>query len=224
MFGLIEHLHTLWGPSTLDRQLHLAEVVSALDWNFDLGSGVLSFGSRCWGTQVLGSESNLSQTWLWAWANEASTIPDHLLHSSRMMKALGDFHQIPELTEPEVPLDRLDGHTASLIATGVCQADAYYRCPYHGGALFVLIQDETFPRCTDPPLARIATVFPRAISALDLADHRLALAGYLRSYGLPFEEASDRILVRDQGEPVLTATFDDLNRLTNLEATLKPSR
>ena len=141
-----------------------------------------------------------------------------------MRRALGDFHQVPELTEPEVPLDRLDGHTACLIATGVCQADAYYRCPHDGGALFVLIQDETFPKCTDPPLARIASVFPQAIASLELQDHRLALAGYLQSYGLPLEEDGGRIVVRDCGEPVLTATFDGQRRLTNLEVTVRPSR
>ena len=33
-----------------------------------------------------------------------------------------------------------------MIASGVCDADAYYRGPYEGGAAFLLIKDERFPR------------------------------------------------------------------------------
>lgn len=112
------------------------------------------------------------------------------------------------------------GHVLAMIASGVCRADAYYRCTYEGGAAFVLIMDENFPKCTDPPLQRIATVFPQAIALLEIPDHKLALAGYLDHYGLRHEQDGDKIVVKENGEPVLTATFDERNRLTNLETTL----
>lgn len=204
------------------RQLHLSRLTGLSGWHFDLPTGMLSFGERHrWRTQLLGTESGACNSWLWAWANTESNIPAHLLVASLALRAYGEQHSIPELTTPQLPLDQVDGHTLALLASGICEANAYYRCPYEGGALFVLIMDENFPKCTDPPLQRIATVFPQAIASLDIPDHKLALAGYLDHYGLSHEQDGDKLVVKESGEPVLTATFDELNRLTNLEVKLK---
>ena len=116
-----------------DRHHHLSCIVSNHAWHFDLPTGTLSFGNQYrWQTQLLGTESEASNTWLWAWGNTESNIPAHLLVTSLALKAYGEQHAIPELTTPQLPLDQIDGHT-------LCEANAYYRCPYEGGALFVLI-------------------------------------------------------------------------------------
>lgn len=192
------------------------------DWHFDLDGGVLYFADQQhWRVQLLGTESEASNTWLWAWANTESNIPAHLLVASLALKAYGERHGIPELTTPELTLDRVDPHTLALLASGVCDANAYYRCPYEGGALYVLIMDENFPTCPDPPLRRVATVFPQAIASLDIPDHEAALCGYLDHYGLDHEHTDNQIVVRgEDGQPLLTATFDDQKRLTSLEARL----
>lgn len=204
------------------KQLHFSEMIGDEDWNYDLAAGLLSFGNKClWHAQLLGTESDATGTWLWAWANTESNIPTHLLVASLALKAYGELHGHAELTTPQVPLNHVDGHTLALLASGVCEADAYYRCPYEGGALFVLIKDDTFPKCQDPPLQRIATVFPQAIASLDIPDHKLALAGYLDSYTLGYEQDGDKIVVKENGEAVLTAMFDEQNRLTNLEVRLE---
>lgn len=58
------------------KQLFLAELVGSSDWHFDMPSGLLSFSDKYqWHAQILGTEADDSQTWLWAWANEASSIP-----------------------------------------------------------------------------------------------------------------------------------------------------
>jgi hypothetical protein len=205
--------------SSLDRQHFLIDLIGNYAWQTDIGSGQLSFGSQHrWQIQLLATESDASDTWLWAWANTASNIPDHLLHASLALKAYGVQHGIPELTQPELLLDQIDGHTLALLASGICDADAYYRCPYDGGALYVLIMDDDFPECPDPPLQRVATVFPQAIAALDIPDHEEALCGYLDDYDLEHEHTGNQIIVRSEsGEPVLTATFDEQKRLTGLE-------
>lgn len=64
---------------------------------------------------------------------------------------------------------------------------------------------------------RIASVFPQAVSAIEIPDHRLALLGHLDHYGLGYEQEAGKVLVKENGETVLAATFDELNRLTNLE-------
>jgi hypothetical protein len=45
--------------------------------------------------------------------------------------------------------------------------------------VFLLIKDAAFPRCRESPLARLGHVFPQAIAAFAIADHRLALTSYL---------------------------------------------
>ncbi len=204
-----------------DRQLHLADLVGQLDWRFDMASGRLSFGNRfVWRAQVLGTESDSTGTWLWSWANAASDIPDNLLQASLSMKAFGEQHEIPELTAPEVPLDAIDGHSLALIVSGICRANAYYRGPYDGGAVFLLIQDDSFPCNTEPPLARIATVFPQAISALEIPNHRLAFLSYLASYDILGRSDGKNVVVEEDSKANLTATFDEQDRLIKLEAHL----
>lgn len=208
--------------SLVDKQLYCTHLVRGNAWHFDLRAGAISFAKQYrWQTQVLATESEASGTWLWAWANTDSNIPTHLLVASLALKAYGDQNGIPELTTPHLSLDQVDGSTLALFASGICDANAYYGCPYEGGALFVLIMDENFPKCTDPPLQRIATVFPQAIASLEIPDHKLALTGYLEHYGLSHEQDGEKIVVKENGEVVLAATFDEQNRLTKLEAKLE---
>ncbi|MBL8799294.1 MAG: hypothetical protein JNM56_35740 [Planctomycetia bacterium] len=215
--GLID-LFCRHAAAAFDKQLRLNDLVGEEDWYFNMASGLLSFGQHLhFHAQVLGTESEETNSWLWAWANEGSNIPPSLLQAVLQLKALGEEQQIAELTTPMLPLSEIDGHTLAMIASGVCQANAYYRCPYEGGAAFVLIQDDSFPKPTEPPLARIASVFPRAICSIEIPDHRLALLGHLDHYGLAYEQEAGKVLVKENGELLLTATFDELNRLTNLE-------
>ncbi len=220
MIKLTNRICHLTAP--LDKQLRLSDLIGECPWHFDAASCLLTFNTQYrWQTQLLGTESEASGTWLWAWANTESNIPAHLLAASLALKAYGEQHGIPELTTPQLPLHQIDGHTLALLASGICEANAYYRCPYEGGALYVLIMDENFPKCPDLPLQRIATVFPQAIASLEIPDHKLALVGYLDHYSFVHEPDGDRIVVKEKGEVVLTATFDEQNRLTNLEVRLE---
>lgn len=209
---------------SLDKQLHIADLIGDLDWQFDMASRLLSLGHRfCWRAQILGTESESSRTWLWSWANEASNIPENLLQASLTIKAFGEQHEIPELTAPEVPLDEIDGHSLAMIASGVCRANAYYRAPYDVGAAYLLIMDESFPRNTDEPLSRIATVFPQAIAALEIPNHRLAFLAYLASYGILGRSDGNRVLVDGSNKPAMTAIFDEQNRLIRLLTAAQPA-
>jgi hypothetical protein len=208
-----------YAASVFDRQLHLNELVGELDWNVDLTAGILSFGDRYrWSVQLLGTESEANRTWLWAWANPGDLGPD-LLRAALALQAFGQKHALPEFASPQLSLNTVDGHLLGMIATGMLNAHAYYRAPYEGGAAILLITDEAFPRCPDPPLSRIAEVFPQAIAAFPLPDHKRALEGYLQYYGLACADEYGRIVVREGGEPVLIASFDAQNRLSELHVT-----
>jgi hypothetical protein len=207
--------------TAFDKQSHLADLIGSADWHFDLASGVLSFGDRyAWSAQLLGTESDETGTWLWAWANPSPGLAPALLAAAHALKELGEQCSIEELIRPQLPLREIDGHFLATIASGLGLADAYFRAPYDGGAAFLLVKDEAFPRPDVPPLLRIATLFPQALAALDLGDHKVALTHYLAYHRLTGEAAAETLVVRDDDGQVLTAAFDEYQRLTRLNLTL----
>jgi hypothetical protein len=208
--------------SSCNKQLHLSSLVGTLPWRFDVPTGTLSFGNDLhWHAQILGTESHETNTWLWAWANTGSNLPPALIQASLQMKWLSQEQNVPELTQPQLPLSQvINGHVLAMIASGICDADAYYRGPYEGGAAFLLIKDEKFPRSKEPPLARLAHVFPQAISAFVIPDHRLALTSYLDQHGIDYTSEGRTIVVKEGKNPVLTARFDEQNRVAKLDVAL----
>jgi hypothetical protein len=56
------------------------------------------------------------------------------------LQDLGTREGIEELTQPQVESNKVKGHMFAIVACGVCNANAYYRGPYKGGALFFTMQ------------------------------------------------------------------------------------
>jgi hypothetical protein len=106
----------------------------------------------------------------------------------------------------------------------VCSANAYFRGEYEGGAVYLLIKDESYrQRVTNNPVARLLSVFPNSISTYEISDHREALKGYADFLGLSVESRADAIRINDAtGKNYATATFDESGRLTNLAGDCRP--
>jgi hypothetical protein len=68
----------------------------------------------------------------------------------------------------------------------------------------------------------VASNFAQSIASLDIPNHRLALTGCLDYYRIPHEQNANDVVVREDGRPLLTAVFDEQNRLTKLDALLEP--
>src|SRR5689334_8151902 len=123
----LEYLFVHSVAAAFDKQLYLADIIGDLDWHFDLASGRLAFGQHLhWQTQLLGTESEDTGTWLWAWANPTSDMPEPLLTMARRLRGIGAENHIVEFTEAQSSLDDIDGHTLALVASVVCEADAYF--------------------------------------------------------------------------------------------------
>lgn len=209
--------------ASYDKQMLLSDLIGGNDWQFDMTAGTLSFGSEhTFRIQLLGTESTHSNTWLWAWANEASGIPANLLVASEQMKNVGRQHAIHEFLHPDWDLtDRLNGHMLSMIASGVCNCNAYYRGPYDGGALFMLIRDPAYWQPVSKPLLRVTTLFPQLVSNIPINDQQTAFRHYLAYYGAQVEEKGSEMTAQ-LDKDVITASFDQHRRLTNINSTLKP--
>jgi hypothetical protein len=167
-----------------EKQEALERLIGDRPWTFELAKGSLSFGpDLSFAVQVLGTESAKRRTWLWSWANQISPVPEKLLDSALRLRELGRREAIPQLTTPEVPLSEIDGHHLSLVASGLLSASAYYRGPYEGGAVFLLIQDPRIARQRPTKVKEMERFFGYFCSRVGLKNDEPAYIAYLRNLG-----------------------------------------
>lgn len=219
--------------AAFDRQLEFAEFLGEnYNWNIDVTAGTLTLTTPqqdyVLAMQLLGTESEADGTWLWSWANDASNLPPESIHAALRVKAAGEIYSIREMHDatPFQVDDTVNGHTLSLMASGLTVADCYHRCPYQGGALFVLVFDENYRAFIEQrretegfnAIARIATRFPQIISSVPVTNHHRALAAYMKYYGMEITDELDSLTGTLPSGENIVATFDNLNRLTDLSA------
>jgi hypothetical protein len=203
---------------SFEKQLFFADIIGSRPWTFDMTAGQLSFGDDLsYRMQVIGTEATEASSWLWAWANEVNNMPPALLTDANKLKALGESEKIIPLKVPQVVLDeRHNGHNFSLFASGYNDANAYYRGPYEGGAVFMTIHDARFPEDDRHPIQRITTTFPELLKSVPVDNHRAAFAGYLESHEMSVDIIGNIIRGSTGDGQQLAAEFDQQNRLVEM--------
>ena len=199
-----------YGLVAFDHQLRLSEVVGDRDWQLDQDRGVLRFGDDIvLDAQILGSSSDRSQTWLWAWANPS--VGDELTREARRARELGAASAASVFTAPEFPISRVgDDHALALCAAGLLGADAYYRCPYPGGAAIVVVD------CAQVHAQRseadVPSLLLEAVQAIPDAVSRVSIARYLDTNAITFAPADDGITLGNG----TSLRFDSAGRLVEI--------
>lgn len=204
-----------YGLLSLEKQDKLTQLIGEHLYQIDLSAGRIRFDGLEFPVQALGTESDNTFTWLWAWADEQEEIPKHLTSASRELKEWGAREGIKELTIPSVDLDRADGTMFALIASEICGASCYYRDVYEGGSLFVLIFDAMIERQPSFDLDRLSKQFLHLISHYDV-NQRTALLSYLAVKGVSLSEGISRIACLLETGELLRAEFDASGRLLTL--------
>ena len=214
------------GP-VMAKQRSLAQlVVQGRNWNLDLGQGVLSFGEDAYPAQLLGSQSDVSGTWLWAWANP-SQFSQKVLAQSLELKSLGEQWGLKEFTQAEFPVDDLvNGYTLSMVAAALRGESCLFRAPYANGAAylgFTGLPEQVFSPMGAQELVKLAT---DCIQQYPL-EHKLFLSSLLYQNGCPFQwEGEDSLTAQLDGAP-FTFQFQQVEggwRLSEIKGTLsKPT-
>ncbi len=204
--------------ASLDKQQALSALIGEHTWFLDRQTGIITFNDKfSFPVQVLGTESSVSNSWLWAWANRVSPLPERLLVSAKDLRAIGEQQGITELSQSQISIGDVDGHYLALLASGICKADCYYRGPYDNGAVFVLMNASPVRQRMDDSPAHMASIFSQLISTFDV-DHRNALRSYLEFKRYKIKESSAaNIVARSSRGEELTATFDETGRIKDLE-------
>ncbi len=119
------------------------------DWqrfDYDINAGTLVFSEHgaprvIAEIQIMGTTSFQSGNWLWAWAN--TSLPPNSVADARLVRAFGEEHRIPELTQTCVENEDLNGLGWELtaIAARVTNAAGSYRPPRNeGGGIFLTLR------------------------------------------------------------------------------------
>lgn len=215
-----------------DRKLRLADFIhdkaGKVKWKYEAETASLVCGPKLkFEAPLLGTHVHSNDSWLWAWSNRN-------LKLTLTNRALGDLirvtaHRIgvPMFAHPGFSLEPLLGpelvkHAAEVIGmifSRELNYDAYYIAPEDSFDSTILIQHPKLKFNERYPLHRVQTIFPEVIEELPLFDHRAALADYARDYALTVETIPGGLKITDGKGGELTATFDDHDRLKNLNGT-----
>jgi hypothetical protein len=215
-----------------EKQRALAAALGDGPWHYSIGAGTISLdgGRFVLPMQLLGTHAEESNTWLWAWANEVSNYPPELLTSANRLRQIGLEAGVAELTQPLLDLgsadDRpwFDGYYLAMAATGLCQADCYYRAPYEGGALFVLLQAPQVWAGAPQDAGHMTMALADLLGTADGAvlDHKTVVCSYARQKGYRVSDAGEQMTCTGAGGEELVVTFDAAGAITRLTADVVP--
>jgi len=193
---------------SLEKQAKFERLVGEHFAEFDLDAGIVTINNDlALPYQVLGTQSDNSLSWLWAWSEEHAEFQPEQLTAAMQLKEWGSENDLEEFSLPEVDIEHADGMMISLIAAQVCKASCYYRDAYEGGAVFVLLTGAGIDRQPPFELSGFLRAFTELVSRYDL-NHRNVLLSYFPMKGLPFVEDGDMIVGKLESGEELRMTFD----------------
>jgi hypothetical protein len=164
------------------RQMAFIEFLDGRNWHLDLDTGFVKFGDDLsFPIQLLGSSSDISNTWLWAWANSMSNIPSERMEKVLLLKDYGRDHDIAEFNIPQIPIEGSEDHMLAMICSELLGGVPYYRGPYANGAVFFLVLD-TPSMNTRIETVRIPRILITTFHAINVTNHRKAVLIFLDSW------------------------------------------
>lgn len=178
-------------------------VVKGRSWNLDLRNGFISFGEDVYPVQFIGSESSVSNTWMWGW-NNINKLPDNLLFLARQMKDLGNHYDIRPLKLKSFEIMKhLDGHDLSIVACGMSGRDLfYYKCPHSNGAAFVAVENAPPELFAPVDLQQFVEFTIRCIEQYP-ADHKIFAEGFLEWNQTAYEWDGDTLIAHFEQDLLL---------------------
>lgn len=215
MASLIEYFER-FALVAREKQEKFLRLVGEHGLELDLDSGLARFTKHhAFPFQVLGTESENTLSWLWAWADEQTEMPEGLMKASRAMKVWLESKGLHEYAVPSVDVDRADGTMLSLIATEVSGAACAYRDHYEGGALFILLYGGEIGSQAPFDRRELVRNLDDLIERYDF-NHRNALLSYFRSNGIAAADAAGAVSAALENGERIIAEFDAAGKLTSI--------
>jgi hypothetical protein len=169
-----------------EKQMKLAALIGEHTWELDTEMAVVKFGADLiFPVQFLGSESSITNTWLWADANKNASFPDESLISCCKVRSIGQELGIADFEDDKFVLGRDNsapsGHNLAMLATCLGQGSCYYRGDHENGAVFFTIQDNRIDSVSDLNEEGFCEVFTRLM--WEIGDMKKQVLSYLKCKG-----------------------------------------
>jgi hypothetical protein len=205
-----------YGAIVLEKQISFGDLIGDRGWDVDVSKGTISFGQDLsFPMQIMGTISHAAQTWLWAWANTQSNLPESIIQDSLMLKKYGEENDIPLLSNRSFDFTKEELHLMGTIASGLTEASGYYICDYGQGAMIVTVKSPLIDQENVDSALRMSTVFSQLISQFDM-NHQNAFKFYLMAKGYTLSEKGNTVSGINNGQSI-AGEFDELFRLTSLK-------
>jgi hypothetical protein len=198
--------------ATLLRQQRLALLAGEDVPEVDLDAGAARLGAHRLSVQVAGTVDEAARTFTWAWATRRG-VPSAALAAVTGLRCYGEEHGVAELAEAVWHVDDVDPFLLVAIARGWTRADAMYRAPLPGGAVYLLLGDVPLP---PPQPHQVVQALTTAV-AMAPVDHRVALVSMCADAGLAMTGLDDVVAVT-VGDRLVSVTFDRSGRIADVTA------
>lgn len=199
---------------SFEKQLIFGDIIGQKAWDLDMTQGTISFGALRFPIQIIGSLAFDNLSWMWAWANTQSGMPEKLLEQSRQLKELGDKKGIKELSDGHfngyVGLE----HEIGMMSCGLFKSKSYYCANYGQGTLVVTIDDDQVPSVNMKKFESILSSFPLLISGTEL-NHKNVFINYLIDRNFKLAISPNRVEGLGNGK-VIVGEFDERDRIVSL--------
>ena len=161
-------------------------VVKGQNWNVDFTKGIISFGDDVYPVQMIGTESDQSNTWNWGW-NNVNNLSDSLITLANEALSLGEAWELDPLRIPRFELnDIFNGHNLSIVACGLSKENYfYYRGPHSGGAIFMAVGSVPEEVFSSINIQEFANLTMQCVQQFPV-DHKIFTEAFLEWNKTPF--------------------------------------
>ena len=208
---------------SMDKQKAMVDVHPQQQWEFDKPNCKLTLleSGVTFHVQILGMEDLTDNVWRWGWSEAMQDFPDSGRVAAKKMELLGKKYVIPELTAGTISLDQISAQDIAIIASGVLNASCYWAVGQEDQfSLYMLIMPDQIQLTPDTSPVHLSTNIPQTIGAMEIQNHKRAVKSYLKDCGYTAEQSPGEIVAVHSGVPKITMSFDEMNRLTGLKASL----
>jgi hypothetical protein len=202
----------------VEGQQALHDEAGETEWEADLDQCRLWLGERPYDIAMIGTSSEISNTWMWSWANPGYGASHPAVSAILPGCAKGREAGIPEFAVESFSLEGVTdygmrpGSAVAFLAARLSGAPAMYAAPYGSGVAYLAIFNLELPAPTPETL-------PRMMSAcLEYSrNHRQTIGNFGAQRGLRPARTNDGgiVLTYPKGTRVHCA-FDDWSRVTRV--------
>lgn len=171
-------------------------IVKGRGWNVDFTTRSLFFGEDEYKFQYIGSESTVSNTWMWGWEN-INQFSEECLILANEMKSKGCDWNLDSLATPQFELtDLINGHTLSIVSCGLSEENYfYYRGPHNNGAVYLAVEYAEKDVLKKANLSLFAQITMECVKQYPV-DHKIFVESLLQWNKTPYKWNGDMLIAK----------------------------